>query len=126
MARPSSPKEQELLSSAVTTGDYFFLELGPRSNGPAEVAFGGRELCAENYSVQRTTFSFPTLEFVAEGVGQISFGRTDPHLLQAGTLFAYGPGIRFDMKTSPGRTMVKYFICLTGHGSLEETRRASS
>ncbi|MDD2763324.1 MAG: AraC family transcriptional regulator [Opitutaceae bacterium] len=117
MARSPSRQEQELLSPAVTAGAYFFIELGPRGDGPVRVAFGGRELCGEDYAVQRTTFPFPTLEYVAEGAGWLGFGRAAPHPLQAGTLFTYGPGVEFHMETSLGSSMVKYFVCLTGRGA---------
>ena len=117
MARSPTREEQELISPAVSNGTYFFLEMVPRTDGPVSVAFGGRELCGEDYSVQRGTFPFPTLEYVAEGSGQVSFGRGEPQPLQAGALFACGPGIAFHMKTSPGGTMMKYFVCLTGRGA---------
>jgi len=117
MAWPSTRKEKELISPAVTSGTYFFQEMVPRSDGPFRAAFGGRELCEEDYSVQRATFPFPTLEYVAEGFGQVCFGGGKSQPLRAGTLFACGPGIAFHLKTSSGCKMQKYFVCLTGRAA---------
>jgi AraC-like DNA-binding protein len=117
MARPPKERANELLSKAVRRGSYFFLDLQPRGTGPVRLAFGGREQCGEDYLVQRSTYPFFTLEYVAEGEGQIGFLGAEPLPLRPGTLFAHGPGIALRMETLPGKTLVKYFVCFSGRGA---------
>lgn len=111
------PSERRLLDGKVP-GDYFFLELGERHRGPLAVAFGGREYCSPEYSVRRRTYPFVTLEYVASGQGQLRLGNATPVRLQAGSVFAYGPGIEVSMATTVEK-MTKYFLCLTGAGAKE-------
>jgi len=116
VAISAKDRARELLATAVSRGSYFFLDLQPRGTGPVRVAFGGRERCAEDYVVQRTTYPFVTLEYVAEGAGQIRFSQEEPQRLGPGTLFAHGPGLPLRMETLPGHTLVKYFVCFSGRG----------
>ncbi len=108
--------EQRILLSDKASGSYFFLELTERSTGPLAVAFGGRELCASNYMVQRSTYPFPTLEYVVEGRGELRLGHGPKAALEAGSFFAYGPGMPVSIRTTT-RAMVKYFVSLTGAGA---------
>ncbi len=78
MALARTPQQQALLAAEVTRGSYFFLELMARNRGPVQVALGGRETCGEHYHVERAGYPFPTLEFVAEGVGQICYEEGSP------------------------------------------------
>ncbi len=102
-------------------GEYFFLELAERTRGPLAVAFGGREWCGPDYQVERETYPFVTLEFVAEGEGELRWEGGEVQPLRAGTLFAYGPGVPLRM-AAVGKGMLKYFVALTGQGA----RRALS
>lgn len=116
MAQASRDRAGELLAPAVRRGNYFFLDLQPRSTGTARLAFGGRERCGEDYLVQRSTYPFFTLEYVAEGEGRISFRGGESQSLVPGTLLAHGPGLALRMETLPGHTLVKYFLCFSGRG----------
>lgn len=107
--------ERELLSD-LAQGEYFFMELGERTQGPLAVAFGGREWCGADYRVERAGYPFPTLEFVAEGEGELELGDGPVVRLKAGTLFGYGPGLAVRMR-SMHAGMLKYFIALTGEGA---------
>ena len=117
MAPRRTRAEQELLAPEVTRGAYFFLDLVARSKGLVSVALGGREKCGTNYRVQRESYPFPTLEFVAEGKGRIRYANEEPVDVQAGTLFGHGPGVKIQMESVPGAGFTKYFICLTGKGA---------
>lgn len=110
-------QEQALLAPEVGVGTYFFLDLGARARSRAGVAFGGRERCSEHYVVQRSTYPFATLEYVAEGEGQIRYGTGELQPLHAGCLFAHGPGVKLRMETTPRHTLLKYFVCFTGRGA---------
>lgn len=117
MATARTPQQQALLASDVARGTYFFLELKARNHGPIQVALGGRESCGERYRVERTDYPFATLEFVAEGAGQISYDQGEPVTVKAGALFGHGPGTRLRMRSLAGQRWVKYFICFTGRGA---------
>lgn len=123
MARTPRDRARELLVAAVRRGRHFFLDLQPRTTGPVRVAFGGREQCGEDYLVQRSTYPFFTLEYVAEGAGRISFGDGESQPLAPGTLFAHGPGIALRMATLPGHSLVKYFVCFSGRGARAAVER---
>src|SRR5208283_1058173 len=80
------------------------------------LAFGGREQCGPAYALRRSSFPFVTLEYVAEGHGSLQFGDEAPVTLQPGSVFAYRPG-RPHAISSDGRSLVKYFLCLSGRRS---------
>lgn len=107
-------RAKRLLSSGVSSGTYLFVDLTPRVSPGVKIAFGGRELCGETYRVQRQTYPFVTLEYVAEGLGEATFGSGAPLALGPGTLFAYGLDMPHRIAVARGSTMVKYFLCLSG------------
>ncbi len=107
-------RAKRLLSPGVSSGAYLFVDLTPRAGPGVKIAFGGRELCGETYRVQRHSYPFATLEYVAEGLGEASFNDGPPQALGPGTLFAYGPDLPHRLEVAPGGSMVKYFLCLTG------------
>ncbi|MEO6004221.1 MAG: helix-turn-helix transcriptional regulator [Opitutus sp.] len=117
MPRARSRQELELLAPEVTRGTYFFLDLVARNRGPVAVALGGHEQCGEKYRVDREAYPFPTLEFVAEGSGQVTYGAGEPQDVRPGSLFAHGPGVKIKIESKAGQTLSKYFVCLTGRGA---------
>jgi AraC family transcriptional regulator len=113
---PPLAASPSLISPGIRSGTYFFDRLTPRPSGPVRIAFGGREHCGPAYAVQRNTFPFVTLEYVAEGGGSLQFGAAPPVTLEPGSVYAYRPG-RPHAISSDGRFLVKYFICLSGRGA---------
>jgi AraC family transcriptional regulator len=111
------PAQRELLSDRAQ-GDYFFFELTSRRKGPLAIALGGREWCAADYEVQRRTYPFATIEYVAEGQGELRLGGGPMVPLTAGSLFAYGPDMPVHLRTV-GSGMMKYFVSLTGAKATE-------
>lgn len=111
------PCQKALLAERVS-GDYFFLELTERHGGPLGVAFGGREHCAPDYAVRRRTYPFSTLEYVAEGSGEIDLGGKSRLALEPGMFFAYGPGLGVGLRAT-GQALTKYFVTLTGTGAMQ-------
>lgn len=112
-----------LLSTQVTGTRYFFLNLAPPSTARLAVALGGRERCNPDYAIHREGYSYHGVEYVAEGAGTVELdGRR--HELRPGSVFAYGPATRCDLRTDPERPMVKYFLCVTGGRVARRLRRA--
>lgn len=99
--------------SEQTRGDYFFLELAGRREGPLGVALGGREYCPRDYLVRRQSYPWVTIEYVAAGEGEMSVGQGAVEPLRAGTVFAYDPDQPLMLRTT-GEPMVKYFVALSG------------
>lgn len=101
------------ISKRVTAGEYFFLDLNPPRQLPLALVCGGRETCGPRYDVDRSTFDYFSVEYVASGHGTLELGdRTFP--LRPGSVFWYGPGIPHRMTARPGHPMVKHFVDFVG------------
>jgi AraC-like DNA-binding protein len=107
------PRGAEFISRQVTAASRFYLNLRPRSARDLAVVCGGWEACAGNYAVDRRTFPYWSIEFVAEGKGALDLAGCR-HRLSPGTLFAYGPGVPHRLRTSPHARLVKYFVDFVG------------
>lgn len=81
------------------------------------MACGGLEHCAPDYRIDRKTFPFLSIEFVARGRGTIRLGRKK-HALFPGTAFTYGPGIPQRISTDRADLLVKYFVDFSGREAL--------
>ena len=100
------------LSKQVLRGDYYFLDLEPRSRAALRVVCGGRELCGSSYVVDRERFRYFSVEYVDSGSGTVSLdGRA--FVLRPGSLFRYGPDVRHRITADPP-AMVKFFVDFTG------------
>lgn len=113
---PNLPAKGKRYISVQTRGDYFFLELGGRRTGALGVAMGGREYCPAEYLVQRQSFPWVTLEYVAAGEGEVRVGDGPVEPLRAGTVSAYDPDQPLQLRTT-GAPMTKYFVALSGEGA---------
>jgi len=102
-------KEPEYFSKQVTDARRWFLELPkPRERGIVTVSVGC-ERCLPEYVVERDTFEFECLEFVAEGNGMLTLNG-EGHRLQPGSAFTYRPGIAHRIENTSERPMLKYFL----------------
>jgi AraC-like DNA-binding protein len=111
----------EFLSSQVTAARRFYLNLKPRSARTLTVVCGGSEDCAADYVIERSTFPFWSVEFVAAGAGELTLaGKT--HGLRAGTVFAYGPQVPHLIRTAREPRLVKYFVDFIGDPSVQLLR----
>ncbi len=115
----------DFISDRVKRGDYYFINLNPDPGSSLSVVCGGREVCDDDYLVDRKDFQYYSLEFVAFGDGRLSLANQEdgksshrPGLrdfpLEPGTVFCYGPGIPHRIETGPSSAMVKYFVDFTG------------
>lgn len=90
---------------------------------PPFVVSGGWERCAEDYRIERENFPYYTLEFVAQGRGQLEMGgRRFP--LSRGSFFTYGPGMPHVITTDPVEKLSKYFVNFAGRGARAAMRSA--
>ena len=111
-----------LLSQQVTQARYFFQNLAPRKVGPLGLVMGGREHCNPDYAVQRPSFPFFGLEYVASGHGSVKLDERW-QALGPGMVFAYAPATRCDIRTDPRDPMVKYFLSFAGTDVPRRLRR---
>ena len=79
---------------------------------------GGLEYCTSLYAIDRATFPFYAIEYVARGKGQLLLNGHH-YELHRGRVFSYGPRIPHHISGSITDPLVKYFVDFTGGGSLE-------
>ncbi len=109
----TSTQPPEFVSKQVTAASRFYLNLKPRPARRLTVVCGGSEVCAADYLIDRTTFPFWSIEFVAAGSGELSLAGKR-HSLRAGTVFTYGPRIPHTIRTAAAPQLVKYFVDFIG------------
>jgi AraC-like DNA-binding protein len=110
---PRPTAAPDFFSPQVSAARRFYLDLNPRAGAALVVVCGGVEHCTPEYHVQRTTFPFFGLEYVACGRGTVKL-QGQAHTLQPGRVFAYGPGVRQDIVGEPLAPLVKYFVDFAG------------
>ncbi|ATC64430.1 hypothetical protein CMV30_10950 [Nibricoccus aquaticus] len=110
--RPT-PEPPAFVSAQVTAARRFYLNLKPRPTPGLTVVCGGWEECAPDYTIDRKTFPYPSVEFVASGRGELVLAGKR-HDLAPGALFTYGPGISHRIHTSADAPLKKYFVNFTG------------
>jgi AraC-like DNA-binding protein len=114
MVKPSQvPAPPEFVSQQVTAARRFYLNLNPRRTRDLTVVCGGWEECSADYAIDRATFAYFSLEFVAAGRGELDLGGKRC-ALEPGTVFTYGPGVSQNIRTSPTERLGKYFVDFTG------------
>ncbi len=114
MPTPATPPlKPAFVSDLVTKATRFYLNLDPAHKSPLRVVCGGREACASDYAVRRTTFPFHCVEFVAGGEGHVVLAGKK-HPLRAGSVFTYAPGVPHEIYSSPTRCLDKYYVDFAG------------
>lgn len=109
----ASQKRPAFVSTQVAEARRYFLDLQPRPTRDVTVVCGGSERVRADYRVERRTFPFFAIEFVAEGEGMLTLGgREWP--LRPGSVFAYGPRVAHCIRTEPSRPMLKYYVDFVG------------
>ena len=123
VAHPA-PAPPAFVSQQVTAARRFYLNLKPRPTPNLTVVCGGWEECAPDYTIDRTTFPYLSIEFVASGRGELRLnGKSHP--LAPGSVFTYGPGIPHRIRTSPEERLGKYFVDFTGDRGRQLLREAN-
>ncbi|MDB6175743.1 MAG: lactose operon transcription activator [Chthoniobacteraceae bacterium] len=102
------------VSVQVSEARRYYLDLAPPPGRKLSVVCGGCERIRPDYRVERQTFPFFAIEFVAEGEGILELAGRQ-YRLKPGMAFAYGPGIPHIIRSDgTGRPMLKYYVDFTG------------
>lgn len=116
MPSPTLSVSPDFFSPDIRVSRRFYLDLGRRGRETPSVVAGGWEECAPNYLISRTDFPHLSIELVADGRGSLVLdGRR--HILAAGTVFTYGPGIPHRITSDPAAPLQKYFVDFHGRGA---------
>ena len=108
--------EPEFFSAQVAKARRFYLNLQP-SPKKLTVVCGGLEYCQPDYAIHRNTFPYYSLEFVAQGRGEVRL-KGKNHALRPGSIFAYGPKCPHDIQGDSANPLVKYFVDFSGSGAV--------
>ena len=104
----------EFISTQVTSGEYYYLNLTPDKAAKETVVCGGREQCSPHYRIERNGFKFFSIEFVSSGRGTITIkGKSFP--LRPGAIYCYGPRTKHIIESDPEHPMLKHFVDFTGN-----------
>lgn len=117
--KTAATSESVLISPQVTRARRFYFGQSSRADREGlGVAGGGWELVAKDYVIDRDTFPWLSIEFVAGGRGRLRIlGRE--HDLQRGSIFAYGAGVRHRIETDPDKELSKYFLNFSGREAVD-------
>ncbi len=104
----------DFLSKKVKETKLFFLDIAtPASTNPGVVC-GGREHCRADYEVNRPDFPHYCVEFVSSGCATLKLGDRRPTVIDAGSLFIYGPEVPHSIVADSNEPPVKYFVDVAG------------
>jgi AraC-like DNA-binding protein len=104
------------VSTQVAEARRYFLDLDPAPTRGITVVCGGCERMRPDYLVERASFPFLAVEFVAEGEGALTLVGRD-YRLRPGTAFAYGPRAKHVIRNEPARPMLKYYVDFIGEAA---------
>ncbi len=111
---PGPVIRERLLSARVAGSRYIFPNLAPAREEAWTLALAGREECAPDYVVDRTSYPFHVVEYVAEGRGVARLGRRPEQRISAGSIFAYAPDTQCRIQTDATFPLVKFFFAVAG------------
>lgn len=109
----TEPLPPAFVSQQVTAARRFYQNLKPKAARELSVVCGGWEECAPDYLIDRATFPYLSVEYVASGRGQLVLDGKS-YALEPGTVFTYGPGLSHQIRTSVEEPLGKYFVDFTG------------
>lgn len=113
MPRANPHYAEPEFSTQVSEARYFHLDTLRIADPRLVVICGGRETCLADYVIDRTTFPYFGIEWVERGQGEVWLkGRWHP--LPTGSVFCYGPGVVYKMRTDARYPMTKCFLDFAG------------
>jgi AraC-like DNA-binding protein len=125
MSKQDVASSEPEFSIQVTAARYFHIHCHEVDDQRLIVICGGRETCTPDYVINRSTFSCFGLEWVERGQGEVwRDGRWFP--LRPSSLFVYGPGIAYTMRTDPRDVMTKCFLDFVGTEARDMLSRAAA
>lgn len=104
------------ISRQVTAARRFYLGLEGDANRALKVICGGWEECAADYAIDRESFPYHSVEFVAAGEGELLLDG-QAHALRPGVVFSYAPGIAQRIRSSAASPLRKYFVDFVGRNA---------
>lgn len=116
MPQPSLPA---FISRSVLRGRYLFLDLAQRRSDSSPVACAGWEDCSPEYEIRRDGFAFHAVEYIAAGEWELKTAK-GKWTLGPGSVFAYGPGLGYALKTGSRGPWGKYFLDFTEGPAVDE------
>jgi AraC-like DNA-binding protein len=111
----------DFFSPQVSQARRFYLNLNPPRGTRLAVVCAGVEQCAPDYQIQRDSFPFHSIEYVAHGCGKLKLGR-HRFELQPGSVFSYAPGVAQRITCDPQKPLLKYFVDFSGTQSTQYLR----
>lgn len=115
--RQPSGQQPEFFSAQVSDARRFYLDLAPSRRQALVVVCGGCERSAPDYVIDRGSFPYCSIEFVAGGRGTLVLNGQE-HPLLPGSVFTYGPQIAQRIETNGDDPLVKYFVDFAGSRAL--------
>lgn len=109
-------KEPEYFSKQVTEARRWFLALPKPAERELVTVSVGCERCLPDYVVQRDSFDFEALEFVAEGEGRLELDGKE-YQLRPGSVFSYRQGVKHRIENTTRNPMLKYFLDCGGRSA---------
>jgi AraC-like DNA-binding protein len=106
-------KRPSFVSTQVSEARRYYLDLQPKPTRDITIVCGGCERVRPDYLVQRRSFPYFAIEFVAEGEGMLLLGKKKVRL-RPGVAFAYGPGVAHVIRTEEASPMLKYYVDFVG------------
>lgn len=101
------------ISTQVTAARRFYHGVENDSRHALRVICGGWEECAADYQINRDSFPYHSVEFVAAGEGELLLaGHT--HALRPGVVFSYGGNVAHRIRSSATSPLRKYFVDFDG------------
>lgn len=113
-APPPADVRGRLLSPRVAGSRHIFLNLAPARTTRWALALAGREECTPEYLIDRESYPFHVVEYIAAGRGVVRLGNGPSETVGPGAVFAYAPTMRSWMQTDPSAPLVKFFFAVAG------------
>jgi AraC-like DNA-binding protein len=101
------------VSRQVLAARRFHFDLNTKTRSPIKIVVGGSERLSGDYHYHRTIFPYYSIEFVAEGRGNLKL-RGKHHDLTPGTVFGFGPDAAITIRASWAELMLKYHVTFVG------------